>query len=353
MKLRVVVFLLALSAALTGFAQSNPSGADRFSPPARKFRFVYSFTVKDIPSGTKVLRVWVPVAHSDEHQTIRLLSVKAPGKTQVLEEPEYGDKMLYAELKNPKPTADFSLEYEVTRREYSRGDFARLERMDQKPTVVNASMSRLVKPDKLIPVDGTIKELAVKVTGDQTGSVAKAKAAYDYLFSTMRYDKSGTGWGRGDAVWACDAKHGNCTDFHSPFIGMLRADGVPARFDIGFPLPENKDKGDIPGYHCWAEFYSPGIGWIPVDISEAWQAKEKENYFFGSVDANRVQFSTGRDVTLNPKQDGPPLNYFVYPYAEADGKPYEAISKQFSFEELPSPSHKNPAATSSKAASGR
>ena len=54
---------------------------------------------------------------------------------------------------------------------------------------------------------------------------------------TMRYDKTGTGWGRGDALWACDAKRGNCTDFHSPFIGMRRADGIPARFDIGFTQP--------------------------------------------------------------------------------------------------------------------
>ena len=128
--------------------------------------------------------------------------------------------------------------------------------------------------------------------------MAKGKAAYDYLFTTMRYDKTGTGWGRGDAVWACDAKHGNCTDFHSPFIGMMRADDIPARFDIGFPLPENKDKGDIAGYHCWAEFFARNIGWVPVDISEAWKAKEKAGYFFGSVDANRVQFSTGRDITL-------------------------------------------------------
>jgi transglutaminase-like putative cysteine protease len=195
-------------------------------------------------------------------------------------------------------------------------------------------MKRLVAPDNLIPVDGKIKALAVDVTGSQTGTVAKAKAAYDYLFTNMRYDKTGSGWGRGDAVWACDAKHGNCTDFHSPFIGMLRADGIPARFDIGFPFPENKDKGDIAGYHCWAEFYATKTGWIPVDISEAWKAKEKENYFFGSVDANRVQFSTGRDITLSPKQDGPPLNYFIYPYVEVDGKPYDKLDKQFSFEEV-------------------
>ena len=152
----------------------------------------------------------------------------------------------------------------------------------------------------------------------------------------MRYDKTSSGWGRGDAVWACDAKRGNCTDFHSPFIGMLRVDGIPAGFDIGFPLPENKDKGDIAGYHCWAEFYARKTGWIPVDISEAWKAKQKEDYFFGSVDANRVQLSTGRDIALSPKQDGPALNYFVYPYVEVDGKPYDKLDKQFSFEEVKS-----------------
>jgi transglutaminase-like putative cysteine protease len=281
------------------------------------------------------MRIWIPVPQTDRHQTVRVLAMKAPVKTRITQETGYGNRMMYAEMKNPDADkAEFTLEYQITRREYSRGDFAHLKRADQKPILVPASLNRFIGPDTLIPTDGKIKELALEVTGSQPGTISKAKAAYDYLFTNMRYDKSGSGWGRGDAVWACDAKRGNCTDFHSPFIGMLRADGIPARFDIGFPLPENKNKAEISGYHCWAEFYAAKIGWIPVDISEAWKAKEKQNYFFGSVDANRIQLSTGRDVTLNPKQDGPPLNYFVYPYVEVDGKPYDRLDKQFSFEEV-------------------
>jgi transglutaminase-like putative cysteine protease len=318
-------------------AAQASSNAQKFSPPSRTFRFTYDVTVKDIPAGAKRLRVWIPVPQTDRHQTVRVLAIKAPVKTRLTQEPEYGNRMMYAEIESPATgKAEFTLEYKITRREYSRGDYAHLKRADQKPSVVPASMSRLVGPDSLIPIDGKIKALAIEVTGPQSGTVAKAKAAYDYLFTNMRYDKTGTGWGRGDAVWACDSKHGNCTDFHSPFIGMLRADGIPARFDIGFPLPENKDKGDIPGYHCWAEFYAAKIGWIPLDISEAWKAKDKQDYFFGSVDANRVQFSTGRDVTLSPKQDGPALNYFVYPYVEVDGKPYDKLDKRFSYEEVKS-----------------
>lgn len=337
MKLRVLSSLLLLVFPVCQLAAQAASNAQKFSPSSRTFHFTYSFTVKDIPSGAKRVRVWVPVPQTDQHQTVRVLAVKAAVKTRMTQEPEYGDRMMYAEIENPAPgKAEFTLEYKVTRREYSRGDYAHLKQTDQKPGVVLASMNRLIAPDNLIPTDGKIKALAVEITGSQIGTVAKAKAAYDYFFTNMRYDKTGSGWGRGDAVWACDSKRGNCTDFHSPFIGIVRADGIPARFDIGFPLPENKDNGDIPGYHCWAEFYAPKTGWVPVDISEAWKAKEKEDYFFGSVDANPVQFSTGRDVTLSPKQDGPALNYFVYPYIEVDGKPFDKFDKQFSFQEVKS-----------------
>lgn len=341
MRLRILSSLLLLfvgaaasplTAQITSQAKSSEQ---KFSLPSRTFRFTYDFTVKDIPAGAKRVRVWAPVPQSDQHQTVRVVGVKGPVKTQMTREGEYGNRMMFAEMQNvSEGNAAFSLEYEVTRREYSRGDYAQLERKDQKPGIVSASMNRLIAPDSLIPTDGKIKTLAVEVTGSKTGTIAKAKAAYDYFFTNMRYDKTGSGWGRGDALWACDSKHGNCTDFHSPFIGLLRADGIPARFDIGFPLPEDKHRGDISGYHCWAEFYGSKTGWVPVDISEAWKAKQKEDYFFGSVDSNRVQFSTGRDITLSPKQDGAALNYFVYPYVEVDGKPHEKVDKNFSFEEV-------------------
>jgi len=334
-RLRVLLSFLLLSPPICQLAAQTTSNAHSFSPQSRTLRFTYHFIVKGIPFGAKQVRVWVPVPQTGRDQTVRVLAIKAPAKTRMTQEPEYGNRIMYAEIENSVAgNAEFTLEYEVKRREYSRGDYTLLVRTDRKPGVIPASMNRLIEPDNLIPTDGKIKALAVEVTGSQIGTIAKAKAAYDYFFTNMRYDKTGDGWGRGDAVWACDAKRGNCTDFHSPFIGVLRADGIPARFDIGFPLPENKDSGDIPGYHCWAEFYAPKTGWIPVDISEAWKAKEKQDYFFGSIDANRVQFSTGRDIILSPKQDGPALNYFVYPYVEVDGKPYEKIDKKFSFEKV-------------------
>jgi len=47
-----------------------------------------------------------------------------------------------------------------------------------------------------------------------------------------------------------------------------------------------------------------------------------------------VELSRGRDVALTPKQQGEPLNYFVYPYAEVDGKAYANIETGYSYRDL-------------------
>jgi transglutaminase-like putative cysteine protease len=223
------------------------------------------------------------------------------------------------------------IEYDVTRRErVALASQARVSAV----SLSTKEREEDLQPDALVPTTGPPAGLAVKVTAGKLDPLEKARAIYDYVFTTMKYDKTGTGWGRGDVLYACDAKKGNCTDFHSLFIAMARSQGIPARFEIGFPLPSDKHSAEIAGYHCWSDFYIDGKGWIPVDISEAWKHPEKRDYFFGSHDVNRVQFSMGRDLRLSPPQDGKPLNYFVYPYVEVDGHEYSNVSLAFAFADV-------------------
>jgi len=97
---------------------------------------------------------------------------------------------------------------------------------------------------------------------------------------------------------------------------------------------------DVPGYHCWAEFFVDGRGWVPVDVSEASKAAPKSpemvDYYFGGLNADRIEFTLGRDVPLVPKQAGAPLNFFIYPYCEIDGKEAakDAVARKFSFKDL-------------------
>ena len=94
--------------------------------------------------------------------------------------------------------------------------------------------------------------------------------------------------------------------------------------------------GEIPGYHCWAWFKPEGHTWIPVDISEASKVPAMKEYYFGNLTENRIAFSNGRDLTLVPKQSGPALNFFIYPYVEVDGKPYadDKTKRRFEFEDV-------------------
>ncbi|HZT69066.1 MAG TPA: transglutaminase domain-containing protein [Terriglobia bacterium] len=312
-------------------ARSAPQGHE-----SRTFDFTYEVSLNSIPRNARQVRIWLPLASSDTHQTVQILNISAPVPTRITRGTRFGNRMLYAEMRPPFMTKnEFKIVYRVTRKAYSEGDYRSLVKYNQDPPPDTVMLGEYLKPDRLVPTKGIIARLANGVTRGKQGEIDKAYALYNYVFRNMRYDKSGTGWGRGDALWACDARHGNCTDFHSLFIALARAAKIPARFDIGFPLPENSHAGAIPGYHCWAEFYVDGPGWVPVDISEAWLNPSKHDFFFGSRDADRVEFSTGRDLVLTPRQAGPPVNYFVYPYVEVDGKPFDgAIEKHFSFRDV-------------------
>jgi len=298
----------------------------------RHFIFHYGFAVKDITAGDKV-RVWFPLAHSDDFQTVKVISAAGDLSLKKNHDSKHANEMYYAETSKAKQTElHFEIVYDVVRHE-------RLTLGIYKPHLEAVSLSdkerkEYLAPDALVPTTGLPADLATKVVMGKTTPLEKARAIYDYVFSTMTYDKSGTGWGRGDVLYACDAKKGNCTDFHSLFIAMARSQGIPARFEIGFPLPPDKHSAEIAGYHCWADFFEPQHGWIPVDISEAWKHPEKKDYFFGAHDANRVEFTMGRDLELSPKQDGKLLNYFVYPYVEVGGKEYPNVSTEFSFADV-------------------
>ena len=333
---RLMPFLTILSALAAVGLAAHPgrTTASASSPEAatRSLEFTYQvhFPAAENPAGP--VRLWIPLPQADGYQDLGSLHIESSVAYTQGRDSEY--KNAFAIF---KPTAqqaaagfDVTLRFAATRHEHKVA-------LEGAPKNVSATstadpmLRRYLEPDKLVPLNGTIAELAKEHTTGDTTQLEKARHIYEYVVSTMRYDKSGEGWGRGDAIWACTAKRGNCTDFHSLFIGMMRASGIPARFEIGFPLPEGKTEGDIAGYHCWAEFYLNGVGWVPVDASEAWKNPAKHDYFFGAHDVNRVFFTYGRDIRLSSEQMGDPLNYFIYPYAEVNGLPVKSLQNHFSF----------------------
>lgn len=331
------VVLVGAAAALAG--DERPAGALRMDADAghlkagesRTFAISYKAVVKDVPLETKRLRVWVPVPQDSPVQTVRGLCFNGTLQPQFNFEKRFGNKIAYWDVKDPATSLKLAagaksfgfeavMEFTCTRKE----QVTDLEKIKEDGKEADASAAEFLKDERLTAVDDRVRKMAQGIVAGRKTTLEKARAIYDYVFDHMAYDKSGKGWGRGDTAYACEAGKGNCTDFHALFMSLCRASGIPAGFEIGLFAPYGKGSGEaLGGYHCWAFFRVPGKAWVPVDISEAWKNKDRKDYFFGAHTDNRVTLSVGRDLVLEPKQDGPPLNYLLNPYAEADGKALE------------------------------
>src|SRR5580658_391236 len=154
---------------------------------SRHFTFHYSFTVKNLSAGEKV-RVWIPAAQSDSYQEVKIISAKGDLPLKKTGESKYGNQIYYAETTSAQAELHFDIEYEVVRRE-------RVALGQNAPHVVRASPSPQEKqqdlqPDVLVPVTGLPADLAAKVTQGLNQPLDKARAIYDYVFTTMRYDKT-------------------------------------------------------------------------------------------------------------------------------------------------------------------
>ena len=270
-----------------------------------RFEFRYEVTLPEMKDPAKM---WIPVPESDRFQTVTLVSLEAPVKHHMLEEKAYGNTILYMELSPEHSGKKVKLTYDV-------------ERQEKKPYEENSSPEKYLDASLLMPVGDRFEILADSIIGDKRkdGTLMQARALYDYIIDNMRYMKWGD-YGRGDAVYACDALTGNCTEFHSFFISLARSAGIPSRFAIGASVPSERDEGGIDGYHCWAEFYAEGKWW-PVDISEANKYTALATYYFGRHPANRIEFSRGRDLQIEPGPQSGPINFLAYPVMEVGDRP--------------------------------
>ena len=107
----------------------------------------------------------------------------------------------------------------------------------------------------------------------------------------------------------------------SVFVTLARAAGIPAKDVYGLRLAPPKDGDVTSGFHCWAEFYLPGTGWVMVDPAdvrkmmlvhklELKDANDWRTFFWGGDDLFRcVLEKNSRIVSLTGADQE--LNYFV------------------------------------------
>ena len=305
------------------------SGATTGRKPAtRSFEATWVGTVLSVPATAKRVDVWVPLPSDGPYQAVTDVKVDAPAPVTIGRD-SAGNRVAHFVLDRPEQlgkNVEVKARYHVERTE-AVNDSNPDRRAPSDPAAYLA-------PNRLVPMTPRVKELSDRLSAGKRDAVEKALAFYDYLVDNGTYDKTVPGWGQGDSERFCDLKRGNCTDFHSAFMALARAQKIPVRFFIGFPVAPEKE-GTVPGYHCWAEFWT-GSEWVPVDASDAAKLRDpvKKNYLFGNLDPNRFEITIGRDLTLAPAQKDGPLNFFIYPYVEVDGKAYSETKIRLEYRDL-------------------
>jgi transglutaminase-like putative cysteine protease len=312
-------------------------------PPVRKVEIKYACQIADVPEGAKAVDLWVPIATSDERQTVRLLNEGDLKGGRFTTDKKFGNRIFYRRFEGPFDSTSsasgdkiatsggepmkLELVYDIEVHEATVPEAKKL--ISTKQVAPGPEFAPYLAETRMIPIQGRVTRLAREIDLPEGEPLRAGRKIYDHLVDTMVYNYLAKGAGQGDAVWACDSKTGDCTDYHSVFIGVCRWRGIPADHVFGMPIPPDKPAGEIKYCHCWARFWVADVGWIPIDASRADKFPADRDYYFGTIGSTWVTLAHGRDVILEPPQQGEPINMFDEPIAEADGKPVHVAWKGY------------------------
>ena len=309
----------------------------------RKGEVVFQVSV-EAPENSNDVRVWIPYPVTDNEQTIEDIQIDGNYTYSGIYGQKDGDLALYAEWTKPEKERIITLTFKASAMERVKlapaGFKQRKDFPAKEDAKIPAEIQEFTKGSQYIPTGGKIKEIALKVTKGKKTIHQKAKAVYDWVVENTFRDPDVKGCGTGEVDRMLAVKGGKCADISSVYVAIARAAGVPAREVWGLRLGKKPEDDITGGHHCWSEFYLPGYGWVPVDPADVRKAmlanklelkdaetKKYRDYYFGAVDEYRIALSRGgKGRVLSPAQKDEPLSYFMYPYAEIDGKGVEFIA---------------------------
>jgi transglutaminase-like putative cysteine protease len=303
---------------------------------SRAGQVTMDFDLSAQKAGEEV-RLWIPYPVSDADQLITDIKVSGDYRTAaVYTDPKHGNPMLFASWAPGAKSRKLTLSFHARHQEVQRRNFPARE-----TCWAPVDYQAYLQPTRLGPITGEVKKLADTITKGQNSVRGKAKAIYDWICQHMYRDPKTRGCGVGDVCALLQKPGGKCTDISSVFIALARAAGVPAREIFGLRLGKKPEENITQYQHCWAEFFLPGYGWVPVDPADVRKAmlveklqpqdpktKAYEKYFWGGIDAYRIKLAVGRDLILNPPQSGPALNTFGYPFAQVGTRTLDWLEPQ-------------------------
>ncbi len=350
----IVTAGLAWPGSRSSLAETSPS------TPWRTFETVTRAEVLD-PSG--ITRVWVPapLAVDTPYQKAVRTTFNAEGGMANLFADKGLDSVAMVAAQFP---AGVRPVLTVTSRVSTRDYAVNLGVPGRTPKRERSALGHFLRPTKLLPIDGVVRDKARVIAGAARTDDAKARAIYEWIVENTFRDPKVRGCGRGDIRSMLETGNlgGKCADLNALYVGLARAAGLPARDVYGIRTAKSelgyKSLGPstptiTKAQHCRAEVYLSRFGWVPVDPADVRKValeeppgnrplddemvKSARARLFGSWEMNWVAYNFGHDVIL-PGADSGPLEFLMYPQAETargrvdsldpDGFKYEITARE-------------------------
>lgn len=218
-----------------------------------------------------------------------------------------------------------------------------------------------LEDSELIPNDKLARSIATKIVNRIKDPIAQARTIFDWIVEHSTYEiqsianitdnKSNNNNNIGNVrqLLQNQNQHKDIKDYHFSgrsaelnglFVSLCRSIGIPARSVCGQRIAKSKllpclgiedDNKATDLQHTRAEFYSPGCGWIPIDVSDVKRAeyfktsapelKMLQTLLFGFWEMNWFAFGFGNEVILNNNN-----NYKISFFDKAVG---EGANKSF------------------------
>ena len=316
---------------------AQPSG---FAPKPGGWRRYALTTTVNVAEPQGRTQLWLPVPDIDSDWQRSLDNQWSGNATRaaIVSDPARGVRMLHAEFAPgiAAPTLTLTSVVETRDRavDWQQPAGTRLD---------PAARQAYTAPTELQPVDGIVRDTAVKATQGARSDVDKARALYQWVVDNAFREPKTRGCGTGDikAMLETGNLGGKCADLNALFVALCRAAGVPARDLYGVRLAPSSfgyqqlgsGSANLTGaQHCRAEVYLKARGWTamdPADVAKVMRQERPEwikrtddpliapvyHGLYGAWEGNWMAYNTAHDIKL-PGSQGDALGFFMYPMAE-------------------------------------
>jgi len=217
-----------------------------------------------------------------------------------------------------------------------------LSKSGEAPKTQRAELEHFLRPTRLLPTDGIVKQAATEITKGADTDIEKARAIYEWIVENTFRNPKTRGCGIGDIRFMLESRDlgGKCADLNALYVGLARAAGLPARdvygvrvarSELGYKSLGAASENITKAQHCRAEVHLRGYGWVPVDPADVRKVVLEEPpgnrtlhdemvekaraRLFGSWEMNWIAYNFAHDVAL-PGSAYAPLGFLMYPQAE-------------------------------------